>query len=50
MDKPILTYDVRQQENRASGGVMFVPFIVDRNDSLPLEEVIVRAIRTSISG
>ena len=45
MDKPILTYDVRQQENRASGGVMFVPFIVDRNDSLPLEEVIVRAIR-----
>lgn len=45
MDKPILTYDVRQQENRASGGVMYVPRIVDRNDSLPLEEVIVRAIR-----
>ena len=45
MDKPILTYDVRQQENRASGGVMFIPSIVDRNDALPLDEVIVRAIK-----
>ena len=45
MDKPILTYDVRQQVDRTSGGIMFLPFIVDRNDSLPLEEVIVRAIR-----
>ena len=45
MDKPILTYDVRQQENRASGGVMFVPRIVERNNALPLGEVIVRAIR-----
>ena len=45
MDKPILTYDVRQQVDRTSGGTMFLPFIVDRNDSLPLEEVIVRAIR-----
>lgn len=45
MDKPVLTFDVHQQPDRASGGYIYVPAIVDRNDSLPLDEVIVRAIR-----
>ena len=32
MDKPILFYAVRQQANRATGGVLYVPAIVDRED------------------
>ena len=44
MDKPVVVYEARQQDNRATGGVIFVPVIVDRDDSLPLDEVIRRAI------
>ena len=44
MDKPILFYAVRQQANRATGGVLYVPAIVDREDVVTLEEVVRRAI------
>ena len=35
MDKPILFYAVRQQPNRATGGTLFVPAIVEREEIVP---------------
>ena len=50
MDKPILFYEVRQQTLR-SGEIVFVPAIVDREPSIPLDEIIIRAIdRGLIAG
>lgn len=50
MDKPILFYEVRQQTLR-SGEIVFVPAIVDREPSVPLDEIILRAIdRGLIAG
>lgn len=43
-DKPILFYEVRPQTNRVDGSVIFVPAIVDREQSVPLDEIIRRAI------
>lgn len=44
MDKPILFYEVRQQANRVTGGVLYVPAIVDREELVSLEEVVRNAI------
>ena len=50
-DKPIMIYTVRQQPNRATGGVIYVPAIVEREDSIPLDEIVRRAIdRNLIAG
>ena len=51
MDKPILFYEVRSQINRTTGGTILVPAIVDRGESVPLDEIITRAIdRGLIAG
>ena len=51
MEKPILFYQVRQQTNRTDGTLQFVPAIVDREQTVPLEEIINRAIdRGLIAG
>ena len=51
MDKPIIFYQVRQQTNRADGTLQFVPAIVDREQTVPLDEIINRAIdRGLIAG
>ena len=51
MEKPILFYQVRQQTNRADGTLQFVPAIVDREPTVPLDEIINRAIdRGLIAG
>ena len=51
MDKPILFYAVRQQPNRATGGTLFVPAIVEREEIVPLDEIVRRAIdRGLIAG
>ena len=44
MDKPILFYEVRQQTNRSTGETVYVPAIVEREASIALDEIIVRAI------
>ena len=44
MDKPILFYEVRQQLNRVTGDVIYVPAIVERDTAIPLDEIIRRAI------
>ena len=44
MDKPILFYAVRQQVNRATGGTLYVPSIVEREEIVPLDEIVRRAI------
>jgi len=50
-DKPTMTYTVRQQPNRATGGVIYVPSITDRDESVPLDEIVTRAIdRNLIAG
>ncbi len=43
-DKPILFYQVRQQQNRVDGSTSYVPAIVERTQTVPLDEIIVRAI------
>ena len=51
MDKPILFYEVRVHQNRITGGPVYVPAIVDREDAVPLETIIERAIdRGLIAG
>ena len=51
MDKPILFYEVRPQANRSTGGTILVPAIVEREQSVPLDEIIRRAIdRGLIAG
>lgn len=50
-DKPIMTYTVRQQPNRATGGVLYVPAIINREEAVPLDEIVIRAIdRNLIAG
>jgi hypothetical protein len=51
MEKPILFYEVRPQVNRATGATILVPAIVDREQAVPLDEIIRRAIdRGLIAG
>ena len=51
MDKPILFYEVRPQVNRATGATILVPAIVEREQAVPLDEIIRRAIdRGLIAG
>ena len=51
MEKPILFYQVRPQTNRADGTLQFLPSIVDREPTVPLGEIIDRAIdRGLIAG
>ena len=51
MDKPILFYEVRPQANRSTGGTILVPAIVEREQAVPLDEIIRRAIdRGLIAG
>lgn len=51
MDKPIIFYEVRPQTNRVTGETILVPAIVDREQSVPLEEVVAKAIdRGLIAG
>ena len=44
MEKPVIQYTIRPQANRASGGVINVPAIIGREDSVPLELIVDRAI------
>jgi len=51
MDKPIIYYEVRAQVNRITGAPMYVPAIVQREQTIPLDEIIRRAIdRGLIAG
>ena len=51
MDKPVLFYEVRVHQNRITGGPVYVPAIVEREDAVPLDEIIRRAIdRGLIAG
>ena len=51
MDKPILFYEVRVHQNRITGGPVYVPAIVEREQAVPLDEIIRRAIdRGLIAG
>ena len=51
MDKPILFYEVRVHRNRITGGPVYVPAIVEREQAVPLDEIIRRAIdRGLIAG
>ncbi len=51
MDKPILFYEVRVQQNRTTGAPIYVPAIVDREEAVPLDTIIERAIdRGLIAG
>ena len=51
MDKPIIFYEVRPQVNRATGATILVPAIVEREQAVPLDEIIRRAIdRGLIAG
>ena len=43
-DKPEIQYEVRQQTNRATGGKIYVPAIIERPDSVTLEQIVERAI------
>ena len=50
-EKPELTYTVRQMTNRSTGGIMYVPSIIQREESIPLDQIILRAIdRGLIAG
>ena len=50
-EKPIIFYEVRPQTNRATGEVVYVPAIVEREASIPLDEIVLRAIdRGLIAG
>ena len=35
MDKPILFYEVRVHQNRITGGPVYVPAIVEREEAVP---------------
>ena len=51
MDKPILFYEVRVHQNRITGGPVYVPAIVEREQAVPLDGIIERAIdRGLIAG
>ena len=51
MDKPILFYEVRVHQNRITGGPVYVPAIVEREEAVPLDVIIARAIdRGLIAG
>ena len=51
MDKPIIYYEVRQHVNRITGAPVYVPAIVEREQAIPLDEIIRRAIdRGLIAG
>ena len=51
MDKPVLFYEVRVHQNRITGTPIYVPAIVDREESVPLDVIIERAIdRGLIAG
>ena len=51
MDKPILFYEVRVHQNRITGAPIYVPAIVDREEAIPLDLIIERAIdRGLIAG
>ena len=51
MDKPIIFYEVRPQTNRSTGETILVPAIVEREQTVPLAEIIRRAIdRGLIAG
>ena len=51
MEKPIIFYEVRPQLNRATGTTILVPAIVEREQGVPLDEIIRRAIdRGLIAG
>ena len=51
MDKPVQFYEVRVHQNRITGGPVYVPAIVEREDAVPLDEIIRRAIdRGLIAG
>ena len=51
MDKPILFYDVRVQTSRVTGGTLYLPAIVEREEAVPLDVIIARAIdRGLIAG
>lgn len=51
MEKPILFYEVRPQANRATGTTILVPAIVEREQAVPLNEIVARAIdRGLIAG
>ena len=51
MDKPVLFYEVRVHQNRITGGPVYVPAIVEREEAVPLDEIIRRAIdRGLIAG
>jgi len=51
MEKPIIFYEVRPQTNRATGETILVPSIVEREQSIPLDEIVRRAIdRGLIAG
>ena len=51
MDKPILFYDVRVQTSRVTGGTLYLPAIVEREEAVPLDTIIERAIdRGLIAG
>ena len=50
MDKPILFYDVRVQTSRVTGGTLYLPAIVEREQAVPLDEIIRRAIDRGLSA
>lgn len=51
MSAKTLAYVVRQVPNRLTGGVVYVPAIIDRGEAIPLAEVVRRAIdRNLIAG
>ena len=44
MDKPIIYYEVKPQVSRVTGETMWLPQIVQREQTVPLDEIIRRAI------
>jgi hypothetical protein len=51
MERPIMFYEVRPQVNRATGATILVPAIVEREEAVPLDVIIERAIdRGLIAG
>ena len=51
MEKPILFYDVTVRANRMTGGFVYVPIIVEREEAVPLDAIIEKAIdRGLIAG
>ena len=51
MDKPVVYYEVRAQEDPSTGGQIYVPAIVEREEAVTLEQIVARAIdRGLIAG